>query len=161
MSVAALDGTLEAANLKRRGKSASLFDSIVVRRSDGGEERLGKTIVANVVADALRPGTIGRFYHYSAIDHKGLHGLRTAEGVAIHEFPGSSERLMLVVLIINLILLVGRLLIDGKIWFLPLGLVVLAGVVYPLYRKTRMESRHQFEADSGYAAGSEANRAAS
>ena len=152
MSVSMIDGTLEAANLKRRAKSASVYDSILFRRSDGGEARLGKTIVANPVADALKPGTRGRFYLYSAIDHKGMHGLRTADGVAIHEFPGSSERLMLIVLIINLVLLVGRLGLEGKVWFLPLALVVLAGIVYPLYRKTRIESLRQFDADSGYSA---------
>jgi len=153
MSVSIIDGTLEAAKLKRKGKSASLFDSISIRRAGGGEERLGKTIVANTVADAMQPGTRGRFYLYSAIDHKGLHGLRTADGVAIHEFPGSSERVMLIVLIINVVLLIGRFAIEGAIWFLPLGLVVLAGIVYPLYRKTRIESRRQFDGDSGYAAG--------
>lgn len=152
MSVSTIDGTLEAANLKRRGKSASLFDSVVIRTADGQEKRLGKTIVANAVADAMQPGTRGRFYPYSAIDHKGMHGLRTVDGVAIHEFPGSSERLMLIVLIINVVLLIGRFALEGKVWLLPLGLVVLAGIVYPLYRKTRIESRRQFDADSGYPA---------
>lgn len=150
MSVSIIDGTLEAANLKRRARSASVYDSIQFRRPDGREERLGKTIVANPVADALKPGTRGRFYIYSAIDHRGMHGLRTADGVAIHEFPGSSERLMLIVLIINLVLLVGRFALEGKVWFLPLALVVLTGIVYPLYRKTRIESLRQFDADGGY-----------
>ena len=54
MSVAAIDGTLEAANLKRRVRNISVYDSIVIRRGDGREERLGKTMVANPVADALQ-----------------------------------------------------------------------------------------------------------
>jgi hypothetical protein len=155
MTVSTIEGTLEAANLKRRAKSVSVYDSILFRRADGSERRLGKTMVANAVADALQPGARGRFYLYSAIDHKGLHGLRTAAGAAIHEFPGSNERLMLVVLVINLVLLIGRFLVEGMVWFLPLGLVVMAGILYPLYRKTRTESRRQFDSDSGYAAAGE------
>jgi hypothetical protein len=148
MSVAAIDGTLEAANLKRKVRNMSIYDSIVIRRDGGGEERLGKTVVANAVADALQPGTRGRFYTYASIDHKGLHGVRTADGKAVYDFPQNNEKLMLVVLAVSVIWLVGGILLDGGVRFFPLALVLLAVIVYPLYRKTRLESRRQFDADS-------------
>jgi hypothetical protein len=148
MSVAAIDGTLEAANLKRKVRNMSIYDSIVIRRDGGGEERLGKTVVANAVADALQPGTRGRFYTYASIDHKGMHGVRTGDGKAVYDFPQNNEKLMLVVLAVNAIWLVGGILLDGRARYFPLALVLLAVIVYPLYRKTRLESRRQFEADS-------------
>jgi hypothetical protein len=148
MSVAAIDGTLEAASLKRKVRNISVYDSIVIRRDGGGEERLGKTIVGNPVADALQPGTRGRFYTYASIDHKGMHAVRTADGKAVYDFPQNNEKLMLVVLAVNLIWLVGGILLDGRARYFPLALVVLAAIVYPLYRKTRLECRRQFDADS-------------
>ena len=152
MSVAAIDGTLEAANLKRRVRNISVYDSIVIRRADGREERLGKTMVSNPVADALRPGTRGRFYTYASIDHKGMHGVRTADGKAVYDFPQNNEKLMLIVLAVNVIWLAGGILLDGKARWFPLALVALAAIVYPLYRKTRLESRRQFDADAGHVA---------
>lgn len=148
MSVAAIDGTLEAANLKRKVRNISIYESIVIRRDGGGEEKLGKTMVSNQVADALQPGTRGRFYIYSAIDHKGMHGVRTADGKAAYDFPQNNEKIMLVVLALNAVWLIGGILLDGKARLFPLALVVLAVVVYPLYRKTRMEALRQFEADA-------------
>ena len=148
MSVAAIDGTLEAANLKRRVRNISVYDSLVIRRDGGGEERLGKTMVSNQVADSLEPGTRGRFYTYASIDHKGMHGVRTADGKAVYDFPQNNEKIMLVVLALNLVWLVGGILYDGRARYFPLALVVLAAVVYPLYRKTRLEARRQFDADS-------------
>lgn len=148
MSVAAIDGTLEAANLKRKVRNISVYDSIVIRRDGGGEERLGKTMVANPVADALQPGTRGRFYTYASIDHKGMHGVRTADGKAVYDFPQNNEKLMLIVLAVNLLWLVGGILLDGRARYFPLALVALAAIVYPLYRKTRLESRRQFDADA-------------
>ena len=147
MSVAVIDGTLEAANLKRRVRNISVYDSIVIRRDGGGEERLGKTMVSNPVADMLQPGTRGRFYTYASIDHKGMHGVRTADK-SVYDFPQNNEKLMLIVGAINLVWLVGGVLYDGRARLLPLALVALAAIVYPLYRKTRLETRRQFEADA-------------
>lgn len=147
MSVAAIDGTLEAANLKRKVRNISVYDRIVIRRDGGGEERLGKTMVSNPVADTLQPGTRGRFYTYASIDHKGLHGVRTADK-AVYDFPQNNEKLMLVVLALNLVWLIGGIFYDGRARYLPLALVLLAAIVWPLYRKVRLETRQQFEADS-------------
>ena len=148
MSVTAIDGTLEAANLKRKVRNVSIYNSLVIRRDGGGEERLGKTVVANPVAEALQPGTRGRFYTYSSIDHKGVHGVRTADGKAVYDFPQNNEKIAIFVFVVNAIWLIGGVLLDGRVRFFPLALIALALVIYPLYRKTRMEALRQFEADS-------------
>src|SRR5688572_5101937 len=150
MPVSTIDGTLEAAALKRRVRNISVYDSITFRRNDGTEHRLGKSVVPNEVADALKPGTKGRFYLYSSIDHKGVHGVRSADGTAAYGYAQNNERLMLIVLVLNALWLIGGILLDGQVRLFPLALVVLAVVVYPLYRKTRIESRRQFDADTGY-----------
>ena len=152
MSVSTIDGTVEAATLKRTVRNISVFESISIRRDDGSEHRLGKSMVPNAVAEALKPGTRGRFYLYSSIDHKGVHGVRTADGRSAYGFARNNERIMLVVLVLNALWLAGGFALDGRVRFIPLALVVLALVVYPLYRKVRVESRRQFEADAGYAA---------
>ena len=152
MPVSTIDGTLEAAALKRRVRNISIYDSITFRRDDGSEHRLAKSVVPNEVADALKPGTRGRFYLYSSIDHKGVHGVRSAEGVSAYGYSQTNERLMLIVLVLNALWLVGGVFLDGQVRLFPLALVVLAVVVYPLYRKTRIESRRQFDADAGYVA---------
>jgi hypothetical protein len=148
MSVSAIVGTLEAANLKRRVRNISIYDSLVIRRDGGGEERLGKTIISNKVADLLQPGTRGRFYSYASIDHKGMHGVRTADGKAAYDFPQNNEKISIVVFVVNAIWLIGGVLLDGGVRLLPLALIALSAVIYPLYRKTRMEALRQFEADS-------------
>jgi hypothetical protein len=150
MAVSTVDGTIEAAALKRRARNISIYDSITFRRDGGSEHRLGKSVVPNEVADALKPGTKGRFYLYSSIDHKGVHGVRSADGTAVHGYSQTNERLMLIVFALNALWLVGGTLLDGQVRLFPLALVVLAVVVYPLYRKTRIESRRQFDADAGY-----------
>src|SRR5688572_24486861 len=106
MPVSTIDGTLEAAALKRRVRNISIYDNLTFRRDDGSEHRLGKSVVPNEVADALKPGTKGRFYLYSSIDHKGVRG---AGGVSAYGYARNNERLMLIVLVLNALWLIGGL----------------------------------------------------
>ena len=50
------------------------------RLDDGSTKTWAKAVVMNNVADLLKPGTRGRFYLYTAIDHRGVHGVRTDDG---------------------------------------------------------------------------------
>jgi hypothetical protein len=149
MAVSIVDGTLESFELKRKTPSVSIYRDLVIRDGEGRETRLNKAVAARKVADQLKAGLAGRFYLYSAIDHKGVHGFRLQDGSKAHAFPVMNERVMLLVLVLNCVLLIGRLAIEGKIWILPLLLILLAAAIYPLYRKTHLEARDQFEKDSG------------
>ena len=81
MAVSIIDGTIEEVELKRRRKLGTVY-----RRgscsgfADGSTKTWAKAVVWNNVADRLKPGTQGRFYLYTAIDHRGIHGVRTADG---------------------------------------------------------------------------------
>jgi hypothetical protein len=150
MSVSIVDGTLEAVELRRKARHLSVFNLLLIRRVDGSEQRVSKAVVAAKVAEALKPGASGRFYLYRSIDQKGVHGVRLADGTSLFDYPKLNERLMLMVLIVNCILLVGRLALEGRIWLFALALIVFAAIVYPLYRRTHMEARDQFDADKGF-----------
>jgi hypothetical protein len=152
MGVSTLDGTLEAANLKHEGRGVSFFDSIRIRRSDGGVEDLGKTAVAPNLAELLKPGAAGRFYFYSSIDHKGLHGLRLADGASAYGFPPNNERIMLMMMVVMVAWLATGLLQDGSVRIIPVTLFAFGAIVFTLFRKTRMESRRQFDGDASFAA---------
>ena len=152
MAVSTVDGTLESFELRRKTPSISIYRDLIIRDGQGGETKLNKAVAARKVADQLKPGLRGRFYLYSSIDHKGVHGVRLVDGSKVHAFPVMNERVMLLVLVLNCVLLIGRLAIEGKIWILPLLLILLAAVAYPLYRKTHLEARDQFEQDSGQSA---------
>ena len=43
-------------------------------------------------APCSQPGTSGRFYLYTAIDHRGIHGVRDDEGRSAFAFPRSTKR---------------------------------------------------------------------
>ena len=147
MAVSMVDGTLESFELKRKTPAVSIYRDLVIRHDDGGETHFGKAVAAAKVAETLASGARGRFYLYESIDNKGVHGVRLENGVKAHAFPVMNERIMLLVLVLNCVLLIGRIVIEGVIWYLPLILIVLAAIAYPLYRKTHLEARDQYERD--------------
>lgn len=149
MANSMIDGTIEDVQIKRATAKLTIFDTIKLRLDNGSERTLVKNVATSEVADALKPGASGRFYLYSAIDHKGVHGFRPrAGGKTIFGYPLNNERIMLVVLIVNLIWLVGGIAIDGGVRLLALALTIMGAICYPLYRKSRVESQKQVENDS-------------
>ena len=99
MAVRTIDGTIEEVELKNRRKLGSVYSRVVFRLPDGRREEVGKSVVWNNVADHLKPGTKGRFYLYSAIDHRGIHGVRTADGAEAYGFGKQNEIVSIVVLV--------------------------------------------------------------
>jgi hypothetical protein len=151
MGIEVIDGTIEAAVVKRASGTLSLYDHIVIRTADGSEKRLNKVAVAPAVAGALQPGTGGRFYGYKAIDHRGLFAVRTSDGRAAFAIPSGNERIMLVAAIVGLAGFVILLALGKGIGLLALVLGVLGAIGYFSYRRTRLEARARYDADSGYA----------
>ncbi|MEO7178168.1 MAG: hypothetical protein ABIW83_04935 [Allosphingosinicella sp.] len=150
MGIEVIDGTIEAAIVKRSNSKLAMYDSITIRTSAGPERRLEKVAVAPDVAAALQPGTEGRFYGYKAIDHRGLFAMRTRDGRSAFAIPSGNERIMLVMAIAGLVGFVILLLMGKGVGLLPLALGVLGGIGYFKYRKTRIEGRARYEADSEY-----------
>ena len=151
MAIEVIDGTIEAAVVKRSSATLALYDHIVIRTANGSEKRLDKVAVAPDVGAALVPGTHGRFYGYKAIDHRGLFGLRTRDGRAGFASPTGNERIMLVMAIAGLAVVILSLLLGKGIGLLAVILTIFGTVGYFKYRATRVEARARFDADAGFA----------
>jgi hypothetical protein len=150
MGIEVIDGTIEAAVLKRSSAAVAMYDSITIRTADGSQRRLDKVAVAPDVAAALQPGTDGRFYGYKAIDHRGLFAMRTRDGRAAFAIPSGNERIMLMAAIVGAIGFVVLLLLGKGIGLLALAMAVLGGIGYFKYRSTRLEGRARYDADADY-----------
>jgi len=150
MGIEVIDGTVESATVKRTSATLALYDNIVIRTADGSQRRLEKVAVAPDVAAALAAGTAGRFYGYKAIDHRGLFAMRTRDGRAAFAIPSGNERIMLMAAIVGAVGFVVLLLLGKGIGLLALALAVLGGIGWFKYRRTRIEGRARYDADSDY-----------
>ena len=151
MAIEVIDGTIEAAAVKRSSAALALYDHIVIRTADGSERRLDKVAVAPQVGEALKPGTEGRFYGYKAIDHRGLFAMRTRDGRSAFAIPSGNERIMLMMAVVGLLGFVLLLLMGKGIGLLALILGVLGVFGWLSYRRTRLEGRARYDADAGFA----------
>ena len=151
MGVSILDGTIEEAVLKRSVRNIRIFHHVRFRLRDGGTKAVAKPIVDASVAHLLQPGTSGRFYLYTSIDQRGIHGVRDDQGHAEFGFPRNNEIAMLVVMLINLVWVSFTLVAVAGVPILGTILLVLSGPYYFYLRKLRADARRQFEGDSQYA----------
>lgn len=150
MAVTIIDGTIEEVELKRRRKLASVYSRILFRLADGSTKTWGKSVVWNEVADRLKPGTKGRFYLYTAIDHRGVHGVRTAAGEEVYGFGKVNEYVSIGVFVVSALTVTLTLAAFGRAQLLATILLVLSIPMYLLYRNTRVQAERQFQADAGY-----------
>ena len=150
MATTIIDGTIEEAVIKRRRKLGSVFTRILFRLDDGTTKTWAKAVAANDVADALKPGTRGRFYLYTAMDHRGIHGLRTADGREIYGFGKQNEIVSLVIFVVSALTVGLSVMALGDAPLLAAILLVLSVPMYFLYRRTRVQAEGQFQGDAGY-----------
>jgi hypothetical protein len=150
MAFEVIEGTIEAAALKSSNAKVAMYDRIVIRATDGSERQLEKVAVSPSVSGMLEPGTLGRFYGYKAIDHRGLYAVRTREGRSAFAIPTGNEKLMLMMAIIGLGAFAVMLLLGSKIGLLSLMLGVLGVIGSIRYRRDRTEARARYDSDSEY-----------
>jgi hypothetical protein len=161
MAVSTIDGRIEEAVLKRAVKNLRIYERIKFRLPDGSEKSIAKAQVDAAVAEHLIPGSSGRFYLFTAFDHRGIHGFRDASGTAVCVYPQNNEKAALISGGVGLALFLVNLLARDAISFLGIGLMILGPVTYFIYRSTRVEATGQFEADSRFRpAGAEATAGA-
>jgi hypothetical protein len=151
MGVSILDGTIEEAVLKRSIRNIRVFHHVRFRLRDGGTKSIAKPVVDASVAHLLQPGASGRFYLYTSIDQRGIHGVRADHGHAAFGFPKNNEIAMLVVLIINLVWVGITLGTLAAAPILGTILVLLSGPYYLYLNKLRHDAKRQFDGDSHYA----------
>lgn len=148
MTIETIDGTVETATVKQSNAKVSIYEAIAFRLADGSERRLEKVAVAPAVAPLLQPGAQGRFYAYSAIDHKGIVAVRSKDGRSAYAIPSGNERIMLIAAVVGALWFTGVLIARGDVALLGLVLAVGGAVGFYFYRRTRIESRALYDADA-------------
>jgi hypothetical protein len=150
MATSTVDGIVEEAVLKRRRNQGSFYERIKFRLDDGSTRTWAKAHVMNNVADLLVPGTRGRFYLFTAIDHRGVSGVRTEDGreafgvIKLNEYVGIGIAVSMTILTILYIAVL------QKVSILSLVLAVLGLPMYLLYRQNRLDAEKAYKADAGF-----------
>ena len=101
MGTSIIDGTIEEVVLKRRRKLGRSSRRILFRLDDGTTKTWGRRWSGTMSPTHLKPGLKGRFYLYTAIDHRGIHGLRTADGREIYGFGKQNEIISVVIFFVS------------------------------------------------------------
>jgi hypothetical protein len=150
MATSIIDGTVEEAVLKRRRAQGSVYERVVFRLDDGTTKTWAKAMVMNDVADLALPGTRGRFYLFTAFDHRGISGVRTADGREAFGVAKVNEKAGIWIIIMMALLNILYVTVLYKISILALVLMILGVPMYFFYRQVRIEAERQFAADAGY-----------
>lgn len=150
MAASTIDGTVEEAVLKRRRSQGSFYELIKFRLDDGSTRTWAKAHVMNNVGNLLVPGTRGRFYLFTAIDHRGVSGVRTEDGREAFGVARLNEQVGLWLVIINIALTVLYITVLDGISILALILIVLGVPMFFLYRQNRLDAEKAFKADAGF-----------
>ena len=150
MAQSTIDGTVEEAVLRRRRSQGSFYDSIKFRLDDGSTKTWTKAHVMNNVGDLLTPGTRGRFYLFTAIDHRGVSGIRTDDGREAFGVARLNEQVGMWLVIVNILLTILYVTVLDGISVLALILIVLGVPMFFLYRQNRLDAEQAFRKDAGY-----------
>lgn len=150
MGVSILDGTVEEAVLKRSVRNVRIFHHVRFRLADGRTETIVKPIVEANVARLLQPGASGRFYTFTALDLRGIHGVRDDEGHAVFGFARNNETAMIVALLFALAWVAITIVTVQDAPIIGTLLLLLGTPYYFHLRSLRGQARRQFEADSQY-----------
>jgi hypothetical protein len=149
MAVSTIDGTIQEAVLKRSALNIRIYRHITFQLADGTSKSIVKPIADAKVAALLQPGASGRFYIFTAPDHRGIHGVRDDQGHEVFAFPKNNEKAMMIVTLfgigISALLLTMNLFSGWAIICLAIGIPF-----YFIYRNIRMNAERQFAADGGY-----------
>ena len=148
MGVSTIDGTLEEAVLKRVRRNIRVFERLTFRLRDGTTKSVAKAVVDAPVAERLVPGTSGRFYLYTAIDHRGVHGVRADDGQSVYGYPKNNEKIMLVMIPLLVVWIAIGIAMIQDAPLLPTILLLLSVPFYFIYRNTRLQAQRQYDADS-------------
>ena len=152
MATSTIDGTIEEAVIRRRRSQGSFYDLIKFRLDDGSTKTWTKAHVMNNVGDLLVPGTRGRFYLFTAIDHRGVSGVRTDDGREVFGVATMNERVGIGIAISMTLLTILYVTVLQKISIVSLVLAVLGVPMFFLYRQNRLDAEKAFRDDAGYRA---------
>jgi hypothetical protein len=149
MATSIVDGTVAEATVKRVRGGFSVFSTLRFDLDDGTARTVKNAVATQAVAETLTPGNRGRFYLFTAMDIKGVHGARLADGRSVYGFPANNEKLFLVIGVISIVLIAAMLIIAGNLSLLPVLALILAVIGYIFMSKGKREAKAQFDGDVG------------
>jgi len=150
MATSTIDGTIEEAVIKRRRSAGSFYERVKFRLDDGSTKTWTKAHVMNPVADLLTPGMRGRFYLYTAIDHRGISGVRTEDGREAFGVSKVNENVGIFMVVTMTLITVFYVTVLEKISFLYVILGILGVPMFFLYRQNRLDAEKAYESDAGF-----------
>lgn len=147
MRTSTIDGTIQEATLKRTYRHVLQFSDIRFGLDDGTTRTVKSMVTTKAVGDALKPGARGRFYLFTALDVKGVHGVRLNDGTSTFGFPNNNEMIFLILGVVNFLWVTFMLVTNGGVPVLGVALLILAVVAYIFTSGTKREARRQFHGD--------------
>ena len=148
MPVWKIDGEVTAVELRNRKGKHVVLRRLQIRGHDGTEHDLKTICAAGEVAEALTPGTRGRFYISKSLDTTGVHAMRLENGQTAHVWPHNIELMSFIMLGAGAILLVAALLGYRGLGLIGLVGLPLGAIFYTFVRKARREGQKQYEEDT-------------
>lgn len=144
-----IDGTLVQATPRGGLFGQAAYDGVTVRRADGREVRLGRVSVPAELAEAMVPGTEGRFFFHDIAGTKGMHGFKSAAGPVRGAFPRLIEDAFGALTMINLLMLATLLTLDGELRLLPAMMAALGATIWVIFAASRQAIMHDFNFEAG------------
>ncbi len=149
MATSIIDGTIEQVEAGRRHPKVSRFKTIVFRERGGATRTFKNAIVSGAVVPEIRVGNDARFYTFTALDLKGIHGVRKPDGTAVYGYPGSNNTIIFAILVaVNLAWIAFRIAFDGQVPFLAVILTLVGAIFWFTASKAGRDTRTQFDADT-------------
>jgi hypothetical protein len=148
MSVSIIDGRVELAELRRQRGKIHQYKTLRFALDGGGERTLKNPVVANELAGHLKSGTVGRFYLFNTMDVRGVYAYRDPAGSTVSAFPTNNEKLFLVLIVVNLLVITLFAMFGDGPPLLALIAFAIGLVGYVLTRRARSEAQRALAVDS-------------
>jgi hypothetical protein len=149
MSVSIIDGTIEAADLKRATGKVRIYRSIAIRRAGGQIEEVKKPVVHADLGPLVEPGTTGRFYLFKSIDHRGIHAVRPQGGAPIFRYPRTNELAGLGLTLFAAAWIAMGMAYMGDVSIFAPVVFVLGALIWAVNWQLRRSAERQFADDNG------------
>ena len=146
-----IEGVLVEARLRRGMFGQFAYDDVTVRRTDGGEVRLGRVAVPIELKATMAPGTQGRFCFHDVVGRKGMHGFVSAAGEVRAGYPRLIEDAFGALTMLNLVMLATMLTWDGGLRLMPAMMAALGATLWMIFAASRQAIVHEFNFEVGIA----------
>ena len=125
MAVTVIEGEIETADQGRSPPlgNSTIYKRIVWRMHDGSTHKMKQLVVDRALNPLLEPGAKGRFYCYTAIEYKGLFGVRVDGAEPLYVYPNGASLNAKIMLTIGGLLVLTYLLLQNAV--AGLGLLLL------------------------------------